>query len=81
MINNSVGCTLAGYFLPMQLIITESTKKWLPKVHSSSNWDITCTANYWSNKITMLKNMDHIIIPYNSIMVQTLSQTPNLRYL
>ncbi len=58
------GCTLAGDFLPIQLIFTGTTKKCLPKVDFPSDWDITYTASHWSNESTMMKYMDHIIIPY-----------------
>ena len=58
------GCTLAGDFLPMQLIFTGTTQKCLPKVDFTPDWDVTCTANHWSNESTMLKYIDRIIVPY-----------------
>ena len=62
------GCTLAGDFLPMQLIFTGTTQKCLPKVDFPSDWDITCTANHWSNESTILKYIDRIIVPYTQQM-------------
>ena len=41
--------TLSGDFLPMQLIVTGTTKRCFPKVNFPSDWDITCTHNHWSN--------------------------------
>uniref|UniRef100_A0A1X7U120 DDE-1 domain-containing protein n=1 Tax=Amphimedon queenslandica TaxID=400682 RepID=A0A1X7U120_AMPQE len=58
------GASLSGDFLPVQLIFTGKTSKCLPKVDFPLDWDITCTANHWSNETTMLRYIDHIIIPY-----------------
>ena len=58
------GCTLAGDFLPVQLIYTGKTKKSLPKFNFPSSWHITCTQNHWANEQTMEEYLNHIIIPY-----------------
>ena len=58
------GCTLAGDFLPMQLIFTGTTQKCLPKVDFPPDLDVSCTANHWSNESTMLKYIERIIVPY-----------------
>ena len=50
-----------GNILPLQLILTGTTQRCLPKVDFPSNWYITCTKNQWSNEITMVQyNIDRI---------------------
>ena len=66
-------CTLSGKFLPIQLIYQGTTPKCHPKdVTFSSDWDICCTANHWSNESTMLEYVNKIIIPYVTEMWQKL---------
>ena len=58
-------CSLAGKFLPMQLIYKGTTSRCLPKnVPFPPSWHITCSENHWSNEITMKEYIKHIILPY-----------------
>ena len=56
-------CTMAGHFLPIQLIYCGKTPKCLPKVTFPSQWYITYTPNHWSNEATMTEYVKLIIIP------------------
>ena len=64
--------TLAGQFLPAQLIYAGKTPACLPKTKFPSNWHVTFTPNHWSNEDTMLAYIDSIIIPYVVKMRTTL---------
>ena len=58
-------CTLAGKFLPMQLIYQGTTTKSHPKgVQFPADWLISQTQNYWANETTTIGYIQHIIIPY-----------------
>ena len=60
------GCSLAGDFLPLQLIYQGKTTKCLPQVQFPLDWNIVCTANHWSNEETMEVYITKIIMPYLS---------------
>lgn len=58
-------CSLAGSFLPIQLIYKGTTPRCLPKeVEFPEGWNITHSANHWSNTSTMLDFIRYIIVPY-----------------
>jgi hypothetical protein len=44
--------TLAGEFLPLQLIYQGKTKASLPPYKFPSDWHVTFTPNHWSNEDT-----------------------------
>ncbi len=56
--------TMAGEFLPPQLIYQGKTSACLPKHKFPSNWHITCTPNHWSNENKMIEYINLIFIPY-----------------
>ena len=56
--------TLAGDFLPVQLVYQGKTKKCLPHVDFPKEWHITSTPNHWCNESTMLDYIQKIMIPY-----------------
>ena len=58
------GASLAGDFLPPQLVYTGKTSKCLPTVEFPNDWDITCTPNHWCNTDTTIRYIKNIIIPY-----------------
>lgn len=55
--------SLSGYFLPPQFIYEGKTKQFLPCFQFSTTWNITYTANHWSNEETM-KYIEVVILPY-----------------
>ena len=58
-------CTLAGKFLPLQLIYQRTTTKCHQKgVEFPADWLISYSANHWANKITTIAYINGIIIPY-----------------
>ena len=58
-------CSLAGSFLPIQLIYKGTTARCLPNgVKFPEGWNVTHSANHWSNTSTMLDFISCIIIPY-----------------
>ena len=58
------GGTLAGDFLPPQLIYQGKTTKYLPSVDSPQDWHVTYTENHWANEATMVDYLEKIIFPY-----------------
>ena len=56
--------TLAGGFLPPQLIYQGKTSACLPRHDFPSDWHVTCTPNHWSNEEKMKEYIKKIIIPY-----------------
>ena len=56
--------TLTGDFLPPQLIYQGTTNRCLPKVSFPGDWNVTCTANHWSNEETMKLYLTEILILY-----------------
>ena len=56
--------SLAGDFLPLQLIYQGKTAASLPQFNFPSNWHVTCTPNHWSNNDKMIEYVTKIIIPY-----------------
>ena len=56
--------TMAGDFLPPQLIYQGKTTACLPRYKFPDNWHITCTTNHWWIEETMIEYIKKIIIPY-----------------
>ena len=58
-------CSLAGSFLPIQLIYKGTTARCLPKgVKFPEGWNVTHSANHCSNTSTMPDFISWIIVPY-----------------
>ena len=57
-------CSLAGDFLPPQIIYAGKTPACLPKVPFPSDWHITYTPNHWANEATMKDYVRSIFFPY-----------------
>ena len=61
------GCSVAGDFLPLQLVYKGTTPRCLPKnVDFPKDWDLAYSANHWSNEATMKDYVNHVILPYVS---------------
>ena len=58
------GGTMAGDFLPPQLIYQGKTSKCLPCVNFPSSWHITFTENHWSNEKATVDYLEKILFPY-----------------
>ena len=59
------GASLAGDFLPIQLVYQGKTVKSLPSgVQFPNSWHITSTPNHWCSEATMISYIDIILIPY-----------------
>ena len=58
------GNTMAGDFLPPQLIYQGKTHKRLPPVTFPPDWHITFTENHWSNEKAMVDCLEKILFPY-----------------
>lgn len=56
--------SLSGDFLPPQLIYEGKTKRCLPCFQFPTTWNITNTANHWSNEETMKGYIEVVILPY-----------------
>lgn len=58
-------CSMAGKFLPLQLIYQGSTQKCLTKgVSFPDDWHLTYTSNHWSNEKTSIEYVKSIILTY-----------------
>ena len=60
------GESLSGDFLPPQLVYEGKTKRCLPNYTFPSTWNITFSANHWSNEETMKEYIEMVIFPYIS---------------
>ena len=57
--------TMSGQFLPVQLIYQGTTNRCLPKgVEFPDDWDVTYTANHWSNESKAIQHLQVVIFPY-----------------
>ena len=56
--------TLAGGFLPFQLIYQGKTTGCLPHFKFPVDWNVTFTPNHWSNEEKMLEYVEKVIVPY-----------------
>ena len=69
--------TLAGDFLPPQLIYQGKTSACLPRHKFPNDWHITCTPNHWSNEEKMKEYLKEIFTPYVQQKRQELGLPPN----
>ena len=58
------GCSMAGDFLPPQLVYQGKTNRCLPQYKFPAGWDITFTENHWSNEETTHRYIINILLPY-----------------
>ena len=58
------GGSMAGDFLPVQLIYQGKTKRCLPQVQFPNDWHVTFSANHWSNEETMKEYILKVLLPY-----------------
>ena len=56
--------SLAGEFLPIQLIYQGKTNACHPSFQFPPDWDITHSPNHWSNEVLMEQYLNNIIVPY-----------------
>ena len=56
--------TMAGDFLPIQLVYQGTTRRCLPSFKFPQDWDVTYSPNHWSNEVTMASYLQKIIFPY-----------------
>ena len=73
--------TLTGDFLPPQLIYQGTTNRCLPKVSFPGDWNVTCTANHWSNEESMKLYLTEILILYVTCKRNELKLAENHRAL
>ena len=58
--------TMPGQLLPMQLIFQETTDRCLPKgVEFPDDWNVTYTANHWSNESKAIQHLQMVLFPYS----------------
>ena len=56
--------SLAGNFLPLQIIYGGKTERCHPRFQFPDDWDITHSPKHWSNESTMIEYFQNIVIPY-----------------
>ena len=56
--------SMAGDFLPPQIVYQGKTSRCLPHVDFPDGWHVTYSANHWCNEITMKDYINKIILPY-----------------
>lgn len=56
--------SMAGDFLPPQIVYQGKTNRCLPHVDFLVGWHVTYSANHWCNEITMKDYLNKIILPY-----------------
>ena len=57
--------TVTGQFLPLQLIYQRTTDRCLPTgVEFPDDWDVTYTANHWSNESKAIQHLQMVVFPY-----------------
>ena len=57
-------CSLAGHFLPPQIIYGRKTPACLPKAPFPPDWHVTYTPNHWAIEETMIDYVQSILLPY-----------------
>uniref|UniRef100_A0A1X7V4F1 DDE-1 domain-containing protein n=1 Tax=Amphimedon queenslandica TaxID=400682 RepID=A0A1X7V4F1_AMPQE len=58
------GSSMAGDFLPIQLVYQGKTPICIPSFNFPPDWDITFTHNHWCNKRTVKYYIEKILVPY-----------------
>ena len=57
--------TMSGQFLPMQLIYQGTTDRCMLKgVQFPDHWNVTYTANHWSNDSKAIQHLQIVLFPY-----------------
>jgi len=56
--------TMAGDFLPLQLVYEDKTPRCLPQINFPSDLHIPYSATHWCNESTIQDYIDEIILPY-----------------
>jgi len=56
--------SMAGDFLPPQLVYEGKTPRCLPQVTFPSDWHVTYSTTHWCNESMMQDYIDEIILPY-----------------
>ena len=69
--------SMAGDFLPLQLVYEGKTTHCLPHVEFRRDWHITYSSTHWSNETTMKEYVDQIILPYIKQKRAELKLAPN----
>ena len=59
-----LAASMAGEYLPPQLIFKGKTQRCHPQVSFPKGWDIWHSENHWSNEDTMQRYIEQIIVPY-----------------
>lgn len=67
-----LAATMTGECLPPQLIYGGKTKRFHPKVTVPTGWDIWHTHNHWSNKETMKRYIEMVIVSFVNSKRETL---------
>ena len=55
--------TLAGEYLPPQLLYQGKTEGCHPAIEFPPEWDVWHSENHWSNEVTMLRYADKVLLP------------------
>ena len=80
-ITGTFGISMAGEFLPIQLIYQGKTNKCHPNYNFPNGFPITHTPNHWSSESKSLKMMDRIIMPYVKQQIVDLQLRKNQEWL
>lgn len=56
--------TLAGEYLPPQILFQGKTERCHPAIEFPSEWDVWHSENHWSNETTMLRYVHRVLIPF-----------------
>lgn len=56
--------TMAGEFLPPQVIYAGKTPRCLPSTKFPKEWNITYTLNHWANEKTTEAHIKNVLVPY-----------------
>eukprot|EP00117_Sycon_ciliatum_P034838 scpid48499/ scgid26512/ Pogo transposable element with KRAB domain len=59
-----LGCSMAGEFLPAQLLYEGSTNRCHPSVKFPDGYDIWHSPNHWCNESTMLRYVEKVLVPF-----------------
>ena len=66
--------SLAGDFLPVQVIYQGKTNHCHPRYQFPQDWDITHSPKHWSNEETMVQYVENIVIPYVAAIRATIEE-------
>jgi len=74
-ITGTLGITMAGDFLPPQLIYQGKTSRCQPQYNFPKEFHVTQTNNHWANEQTSLDYLEHVLVPYVNQQRKELSST------